>query len=333
MDRRQRSYVIGSGLSLQAKSKIWMAAVAVIALSSPGWSAETTTSTSTIAPTSSSGSTNTQSQISQKLDEVLPSPIQTSLLMQTAGMLNSGDYPDASGLYLASITYTKKLKQGTLVGAMATGYQMSYAYQGGGTQTLYADTMPEGKSGDLIDPRFSVVRTFEPGTLGLDSLAAGIKGTLAGLSYASERKSQAFAVGPSVTISKNLRSYWKQLSKLTLIEKINYRYIHHHYKNQNSGKVNSPHFAGATTILDYQLGSRSSVSVSGDYSYIVSYQNTAQGILGVGLDFTYNFTDYWSGSIGVSNDTNGFASDGQTRELNLLKPESASAYLNLEIKI
>jgi len=288
----------------------WLAAFAVTAAVLPAMSAEITGS----------------------LSDVKPKPFGGSLLVQTAGTVNEADNRSTSGLYLLGANYSMPQPKGSIVVAASLGYQTQYSYQGEGTQTLLADKMPEGKSGDWIDPRISIVQTI-PELWNLDSISFGLKGTIAGLSYASEQKTQVFSVGPTFSYSKYLGTYWSRLNKLTFTQRFDYRYIHHNYMTRNDGKVNTPQFMAVENLFEHALGTRSSLTFNIGYSYGITYQSSGHGDIDVGLDFSYNLTDYWSMSLGVGNDTSGYAADGQSKELNFLNPESASAYLNLAIKI
>lgn len=254
-----------------------------------------------------------------------PSKFGASLLLQTAGTVNTSNERSSSGLYLATGTYTRPLADGALSASASVGYQRQYTYEGGATQTLFADTMPEGRSGDWIDPRLALMRSHKA-VWGFDSVAYGAKATIAGLSFASERKTQAFGLGPSLSLTKT----W---GRTTSITKVDYRYVHHHYKTRNNGTINSPHVFLLTEIVDYSLGSRSGLALSLGLTEALSYQDVLKGGFGAGLEGYYNLSDKMSASLGVSNESTGYATDGQSRELDLMNPDSATFYFNLEFKI
>jgi hypothetical protein len=290
-----------------------------------------------LAPThlkaqSTSGTADSGSGASISAPIPTKSKITGSILVQTASTVNTADYRSSSGLYMGTLGYNFPKQKGSLTASLSTGYQTQYTYQGEPTQTDAAGKMPEGQSGDLVDPRISLMRT-KPEEGPFDSISYGVKATLAGMSQASEYASQVFSIGPSAGFTENLGSLWKPLSKVTLSQTLNYRYIHHNYKTQNNGKVNSPHSMTVGSNFDYALGSRSGIVLGLSYAYRLSYQNVQKTAFGAGLEAYYTLTDEWSLSLGVSNDTTGFAADGQTRELDLMKPQNASAYLNINVKI
>jgi hypothetical protein len=301
---------------MRPKSELWgrLAAIAVIvSVASFANGAEQTSTSTATAPKK-------------------PSAIAGKFLVQTAGTMNQAGEKSSSGLYLATAGYKIPLEDGALSASASIGYQRQYSYEGGATQTLFADEMPEGRAWDWVDPRLSFVRTQEK-ALGFESISYGVKGTLAGLSYASERKTQVFSAGPSFSFTNNVGAFWGNPGNVTWISMWDYRYVHHNYKTQNTGKINSPHVFLQNNILNYRLGSRSDLALFVGYLAAYSYQNVLKSALSAGLEFNYVLSDQLSTALGVGNDTTGFAADGQSRELNFFNADSATFYFNLELTI
>ncbi|MEQ1876201.1 MAG: hypothetical protein ABL958_06115 [Bdellovibrionia bacterium] len=262
-----------------------------------------------------------------------PASISGKFLVQTAGTLNQAGERGASGLYLASGSYKMPLKDGAVSVGASIGFQRLYLYEGGSTQTMFADTMPENRNWDWIDPRVSLMRKQDE-ALGFDSIGYGVKATIAGLSFSSERKTQVFGIGPSFNFTHNVGKWLRgKEGRLTLNQSWDYRYIHHNYKTRNSGTINSPHSFSWFNNFGYSLGSRTDLTLSLGYSGAVSYQDVIKSSLGAGLEFGYVLSNEMNMALGFSNDTTGFAADGQSRELNLMNPDSATFYFNLDLTI
>lgn len=270
-------------------------------------------------------------QVEKPPEKKSPS-ISGNFLLQTAGTLNQAGDKMASGLYLLSGSYKIPTEDGSISFGGSIGYQRMYTYEGAATQTLFAAQMPENRNWDWVDPRLSVARTQKE-VLGVESISYGLGTTIAGLSYASERKSQAFAIGPNFKWTNNVGAFWGKPGRLTLTQAWSYRYVHHHYKTTNSGGINAPHSFLLSNVFDYSLGSRSSVSMNLGYAGGISYQDVVKSGFAGGIEFAYTLSDELATSLGFSNDTTGYAADGQTRELNFMNPDSATFYFNLDITI
>jgi hypothetical protein len=269
-----------------------------------------------------------QATIATTIPAVPSSKWTGSLLYQVGTMINTDDTQNYSGLYHGTLGYSHEVDGGTWSVSLGFGFHESYMYEGSETADLYAGKLPEGETGDWVDPILSLKRSFKAKSV--DTYSFGLSSSIAGASRQSvleKRIGSLGFVGSYSVAAKGLGMPW-----LTWTQGAGYRYAIYREDIQADGRVNPLHRIRNTGELVFDLGKGFSSSLTGIYDYNVNQQSTVKTISSGNIELAYDLNQM-SFAIGVSNDSSGLSVDGLKYEVNLTGAESASAYFSFGLKI
>lgn len=239
-----------------------------------------------------------------------------TVLLSTARTANEAEPIAYSGAY--QLTASALHKASVLNGTVKLAYSREYT-----------KNMDDDKPGDIVNPQFSLSKTFLDKTdfdgLWVDSLALSLLG-VAGLSRESKRRHHVGSGGFGVTAGK-------RLGRFNLRQGVSYSYGVYEYDIRGNGVVNSPHVYRSLSSVYVSLTDALTFAVDLSYAYAVSFQGVGKVTQIANLGLEYAFNDRVAISVGAETERGTLEPDGQSNRVRLFAPEAAHYTVDVAVSM